>query len=230
MKRQQLLTVIILVAFISALPLVHAAETLQKPNVTLPSPWTLEDEVAYPNAVSEHDSAGAGMLQYVNPENEDAENEDGVKIYYEKAPSTVYTSTLLENEATSMFGRDFPDFTIVESGTKDVAGVNAGFAKGYNAEHGVYIEDMVFVKDIYYINAIALYDANTQSEQQTLGIINSISTSSSLLGGSMLFIIIGVVAAIAVVVVVVLVVMRRKKKSPPQQATAQYNIPPPPPQ
>lgn len=215
---------VVLVALISTIPLVQAAETLQKPNVTLPSQWILEDESAYPNAVSEHDSAGAGMLQYVNQE-----NQDGVKIFYEKASTTAYTSPMLKDEATAMFERDFSDFTMVESGTKDVAGVNAGFAKGYNAENDVYIEDIVFVKDNYYVNALALYDANDQSETQTLGVINSITIGSSLLGGSNLFIIIGVVAAVIVIVVVVLVVVRKKKKSSPQQATAQYNMPPPPP-
>jgi hypothetical protein len=224
MRKLQLLTVVILVAFILALPLVQAAETLQKPNVTLPSQWSLEDEIAYPNAASEHDTAGAGMLQYVNPE-----NQDSVKIFYEKAPNTTYTNPQLKNEANSLFERDFSDWTIAESGTREIAGVNAGFVKGYDAENDVFIEDIVFVKNNYYFNALALYDGNTQSEQQTLGVINSVSTGNSPFGGSMLFIIIGVVAAVIVIVVVVLVVVRKKTKSHPQQATGQFDYPPPPP-
>jgi hypothetical protein len=225
LKKQQVLAILILVAVISTASLCQAQ--VSKPNVTLPSGWQLNDETAYPDAPSEHDSAGAGYLEFLNPT-----NNDEVRVYYEKAPSTAYTSATLKSEAESLFQRDLSSYTMTESGTQQVAGVQAGFAKGYDSENDAYIVDIVFVKDSYYINAAAYYDANSQSEQQVNSLLNSISAGGAGLGGSMLFIIIGVVVAIVVIVVVVVVVRKRKKpatmEAPQMMPEGSYPPPPPP--
>ncbi len=227
--KQKLLAVILLAALMSTLPLVYA-QSLQKPTVTVPSGWNLKDETAYPDAAAEHDPAGAGMLQYINPE-----NGDEVKIFYEKAQSS-YNSPELKDEAETLFERDLSEdgWTIDESGTKpNVAGVSAGFAKGYDAEIDAYVEDLVFVKGNYYFNVLTLYDATSASETAAYSLINSISAGSSPFEGTTLLIIVGVVVAIIVVVVVVVFVARRKKKSPlqqtPQMTPGSYPPPPPPP-
>ncbi len=209
-----------------AVPLARAAETLQKPTVTLPSSsWELTTDNAYPTDASEHDPAGAGLLEYT-----DNSTYDFVMIYYEKAPSTTYNSASLKAEAESIFTRDHNE-TIISSGTQDYAGVSAGFAKGYDSSINVYLLELVFVKGGDYFNVYAYYDANTQAESRVNSLINSINVpGNSLLSGPMLYVIIGVIAAVIVIVVVV-VVMRSRKKKPQQaaQTPAQYSYPPPPP-
>jgi hypothetical protein len=224
MKKQNLLAVLVIVAVLSTVSICQA-QTISKPNVTIPSGWRLDDETAYPNAPSEHDSAGAGMLKYLNPT-----NNDEVRIFYEKAPTTTYTSATLKEEAISLFTRDLPSYNMSESGTEQIAGVQAGFAKGYDSANDAYVVDMIFVKDGNYYNVAAYYDANSQSEGQVNSILNSISTGATL-GSSMLFIIIGVVAAVVVIVVVVVVMRRRKKPVAMQepQVVPESSYPPPPP-
>jgi len=224
MKKQYLLAVLIIFAVISTASVCQAQ--VSKPNVTIPSGWRLDDETAYPEAPAEHDSVGAGMLKYLNPA-----NNDEVRVYYEKAPATAYTSATLKSEAASLFQRDLTSYTISEGGTEQIAGVQAGFAKGLDSTNNAYVVDMVFVKDGNYYNVAAYYDANSQSEQQVNSILNSISTGGLALGGSMLFIIIGVVAAIVVIAVVVVVMRKRKKPVAPEapQMAPAGNYPPPPP-
>jgi|WetSurMetagenome_2_1015567.scaffolds.fasta_scaffold26889_5 hypothetical protein len=230
MNKNQALFAIILIALIAAVPLAQAA-TLSKPNVTLPSGWTLKDESAYPNAVSEHDSVGAGKVEYYN-----SVNNDDVKIYYENAPTTNYDAASLLAEAANLFQTELTDFRMEDSGSKQVAGVTAGYAYAYDSEYDAYVYDYVFVKDGVYYNVIAYYDANTSSESAVTSLMNSISMggSGSVLGGSMLYIIIVVVIVIVVVVVVLAVVMSRKKKKAQQtqmqpQMAPDMNLPPPPP-
>lgn len=227
MKKQQIIVIFLLATIISmTVPMSRAAESLSKPTVTLPANWTLQSESSYPNEISEHDPQGAGLLEYV-----DENTYDTILIYYEKAPSTTYSGPDLQAEAEAIFQRDHTE-SISDSGFKTVAGVSAGFAKGYDSDYDTYTLELVFVKSNYFFNAYAYYDANTQSEDKVNSLINSISVGgTSLLAASMLYIIIGVVAAVVVVVVVVVLVTRRKKK-PPQQVM-QYNptssSPPPPP-
>lgn len=227
MKKQHVIAVVFLFAIMipMAVPLTRAADTLQKPTVTLPSSdWQLTTDNAYPTDVSEHDPAGAGLLEYAN------QNYDVVIIYYEKAPSTAYTSASLQAEAESIFTRDHSE-AINSSGAQQFAGVNAGYAKGYDSSVPVYLLELVFVKGGYYFNVYAYYDANAQAESNVNSLINSIDVpGNSLLSGPMLYVIVGVVAAVVVIVVVV-VVMRSRKKKPQQSAqpAAQDNFPPPPP-
>lgn len=220
MRKQHALAILLLVTIVlAAAPFATAAGNLSKPSVTLPANWQLTDETPYPDATSEHDPQGAGLLQY-----EDTVNYDGVMIFYESAQSTTYTSAQLRAEAEDIFYRDH-EMMYDESGTMTVAGVQAGFAKAYDAEYDVYILELVFVKDNYYINAYALYDANAQSENAVTSLLNSIS-GGGLFSGTMLYLIIGIIAAIIVVVVVVVVLRKRKK---PVQMPPQNYIPPPPP-
>lgn len=207
-----------------ALPLAKAADTLSKPAVTFPANWSLKTDNPYPTEDSEHDPAGAGLLECT-----DQNTYDLVMIYYEKAPSTSYTASTLKAEAESIFLRDDNE-NIIDSGSKQYAGVTAGYAKGYDSSVDVYLLELVFVKGSYYFNVYAYYDANAQAENKVTSLINSIDVSgTSQLGGSNLFIIIGAIAAIIVIVVVVVLVMRKKRKQPQQAAAApQYSYPPPP--
>ena len=228
MKNQKLIVVLLLATLIivAAAP-ICAAASLSKPTVTLPSNWEQVDETAYPGAQSEHDAQGAGLVKY-----EDQQNYDYVILYYENAPSTNYSSSQLKAETESIFNRDHTDYTFFDSGVMTVAGVQAGYAKGYDSTYDVYLLEIVFVKGSYYINAFALYDANTQSSDKVTSLLNSINSGTSFLTGTTLYIIVGVIVAIIVVVVVLLLVMRRRKKPTPQMQAAQpaaVNFPPPPP-
>lgn len=221
MKKQQIMVILLVATFaLAALPLT-SAQSLSKPSVTIPSGWQLVDETPYPDAYSEHDSQGAGLLKYQNPT-----NYDGVMIYYERAPSTTYTSSDLQYEAESIFSRDH-DISYDESGVMTVAGVQSGYAKGYDSTYDAYVLELVFIKDNYYINAYALYDANSQSENAVMSLLNSIG-GGGLFSGTMLFIIIGVIVAVVIVVVAVVVMKKRKKPAVAQMPPPSY-IPPPPP-
>lgn len=225
MKNHRLFVIMLVATMVIAAtaPLCTAA-TLSKPNVTLPSGWELSDETAYPNETSEHDSQGAGLVEYT-----DLSNNDIVIIYYENAPSDSLSSADLQSEAENIFIRD-EEYTYSESGVMTIAGVQAGYAKGYYTDSNAYDLEIVFVKGNYYINAYAFYDTTTQSNDKVMSIMNSIATETSIFSGTMLFIIIGIVIAIVVVIVVLVIFMRRKKKVvAPQMQTYQSNIPPPPP-
>jgi ABC-type glycerol-3-phosphate transport system permease component len=231
-KNLKHLAVIFLLALIIIMvaPLAQAADTISKPTVTLPMNWALTDDTPYPDSVSEYDPAGAGLLEYT-----DQQTYDFVMIYYEKALSIQYTAASLQAEAESIYTRDHTD-SYFDSGSKQYAGVTAGYAKGYNAtvgSAGVYRLEVVFVKGGEYFNVYAYYDATDQAESTVTSLINSIDVSGgSLLGGSNLYIIVGAIVAIIVVVVVVVVLVKRRKK--PHQASAPEYIypssaPPPPP-
>ena len=183
------------------------AQALSKPGVTLPANWELSTETAYPESVSEHDSAGAGLLEY-----QSLQTYDYVMIYYEKA-TTSYTSAELKAEVTRIFSRDERDLTISESGTTPIAGVQAGFAKSYDTEYDVYCMEVVFVKGQYYVNAFAVYEGTQRSNDAVMSLLNSISSDSSAPSDTMLFALIGIVAAVVIVVVVVFVLRGRKKRA-----------------
>jgi hypothetical protein len=225
MRTKRLFVILLVAAFLVTLttPLCYAA-TLSKPNVILPSGWELADETAYPNAISEHDEQGAGVVEY-----QDSETYDFVMIFYENAPSSNYTDAQLKNEAEDIFYRDHEDLALYDSGVETFAGVKTGYAKTYDSEYDVYHLELVMIKDNYYMNIYAAYDASsTEAENKVEALINSINTDTGL--GSMLFIIIGIVVVIIVVVVVVWLLMNRKKKTAYSQApTYQSNMPVPPP-
>ena len=227
MKNQHLVVILLAAVLVvaAAAPLCAAA-TLAKPNVTIPSGWELYDETAYPNAVAEHDSQGAGLLEYEN-----TETYDYVMIYYENKPSQSYSSADLQSEVESIFYRDHTDLTLDESGVDTFAGVQAGYAKTYDATYDVYHLELVLIKGNYYMNIYAVYDATNTAENTVNSLINSISVDSGLFSGSMLYIIIGIIVVIVVVVVVLVLVMKRKKKAVAPMPAYQGNmsIPPPPP-
>jgi len=227
------LTVIFLVAtlFVSAIPLAKSVTTLAAPAVSLPnSNWEKTDSIPYPETYAEHDPAGAGMLEYT-----DKTNYDLVRIYYEEAQVTSYTSSQLKTEAEDLFNRvDSDDDRLLDdSGTANLAGVVAGYAEGYDSTDDTYKTEIVFVKDNYYFNVHAYYDATTQSENDVTSIIDSISVSGAADGAafteSLVFRIIVIAVAAVIVVVVFVVVVRSRKKKQPQQGATEYPYPPPPP-
>jgi hypothetical protein len=59
-------------------------------------------------------------------------------VYYEKAPSISYTAATLKAEAESFFGRDHSE-AIIDSGSKQYAGVTVGYAKGYDSSVDAYL-------------------------------------------------------------------------------------------
>jgi hypothetical protein len=136
----------------------------------------------------------------------------------------------LKAEAKGIFSRDESDLSISESGTITIAGVHAGFAKGYDSQYDVYYMEVVFVKDQYYINAFAVYQGNQQSNDAVLSLIDSLEVSSSSLGGITTYLIVGL-AAVVVVAIIFVVVLRRGRKPAPaalQLHTHSGNTPPPP--
>jgi len=225
MKTKRLLVILLVAIFLVALtaPLCYAA-TLSKPNVTLPSGWELADETAYPDAISEHDEQGAGVVEY-----QDSETYDFVMIFYENAPSSSYTDAQLRTEAEDIFYRDHEELVLYDSGVETFAGVTTGYAKAYDSEYGIYQLELVMIKGNYYMNIYAAYDASsTEAENNVEALINSINTDTGL--GNTLFMIIGIIVVIIVVVVVVLLLMKRKKKTAYSQVpTYQSNMPVPPP-
>jgi hypothetical protein len=227
MKINYALTLLVCIAVISTACLCQA-QILSKPTVTVPSGWKLDTDTAYPNAQSEFDPAGAGLLEYVT-----SDTNDDVAIYYEKA-QVNYTNLELEDEAVRLFQRDFPNHDVTDSGVVQAAGVPAGYAKGYDETIDAYVLDMFFVKDNYCFNVIAIYGSTTQSADQVTSIIDSIGVGGGTfsLGGNMLYIIIGVIVAVIVIVAVVVVLRSRKKKTnqPLQISPGNYPPPPPPPQ
>jgi hypothetical protein len=230
LKKQQIISIFLIFAIASlAVPVSQAAETLAKPTINLPANWEQTDAKDYPNDYSEFDPAGAGMVEYT-----DQDDYDLVRIYYEKAQVSSYTSQQLQGQAESIFESVDVSATlgIDNSGVKQYAGVSAGFAKGYDSSSDTYKMELVFIKGDYYFNVHSYYDATTEDQNQMESVINSINVGGtggvSFLGNPMLLIILGVVAAVIVVVIVVVVAKGRKKKSP-QQAQMQNNYPPPPP-
>ncbi len=210
MKKNLVVILLVINVVLAFTPVVASAETLAKPTVTLPPDWELVYETPYPDSLSEHDPLGAGLLEYQN-----LKNQDGVMIYYEKAPTTVYTDAMLKAEAEEIFRLDHFGGGFNVSGVRTVAGVKAGYAEVYVADYDIYDTVLVFIKDNYYINAYAAYDANNESRTTVESILNSISVEGNgdiwgILGGSTLAIIVGLIV-IVVVVIVVVVVLKKKK-------------------
>ena len=210
MKKNLVVLLLVINVVLAFTPVVASAETLAKPTVTLPTDWELVYETPYPDSLSEHDPLGAGLLEYQN-----LKNQDGVMIYYEKAPTTVYSDAMLKAEAEEIFRLDHFGGGFNVSGVITVAGVKAGYAEVYVADYDIYDTVLVFIKDNYYINAYAAYDANNESRTTVESILNSISVEGNgdiwgILGGSTLAIIVGLIVTVIVVIVVVVVLKKKK--------------------
>ena len=224
---------LLVILLVSAVPLAKSAATLAPPTVSLPnSNWEKTDSTVYPDSYSEHDPAGAGMLEYT-----DKSNYDVVRIYYEKAQVTSYTASQLRAEAEDLFNEiDISETRSLDAkGTATFAGVIAGYAEGHDSTDDTYITELVFIKGSYYFNIAAYYDATTQSEDNVESLINSINVSegetdgTSFIGSSTFWVVIIVAIVAFVVVIVIIVTVKSRKKKQPQQAPTQYNYPPPPP-
>lgn len=210
MKKNLVVILLVINVVLAFTPVVASAETLAKPTVTLPPDWELVYETPYPDSLSEHDPLGAGLLEYQN-----LKNQDGVMIYYERAPDTVYSDAMLKAEAEEIFLLDHFGGGFNVSGVITVAGVKSGYAEVYVADYDIYDALLVFIKGNYYINAYAAYDANNESRTAVESILNSISVEGDgdiwgILDGSTFAIVIGLIAT-AVVVIVVAVVLKKKK-------------------
>ena len=214
MKKQQIVAAILIVTvFSTAIPLCIAEEWLNPPTVTLPNRWALTFEISYPNASSENDPAGAGMVEY-----SDRDDYDIAQIYYEKAQVSSYTSPQLKSQAVAIFEAIDASLSVNQSGTTEYAGVAAGFAIGSAASNDTQIMLVVFVKDGHYIKVQASYDATTEDRNQVDSLINSIKISVAeaepeqpFFGSVVFWIIIGVVAAVSVAVVFALGATRKRK-------------------
>jgi hypothetical protein len=145
-------------------------ESITKPLVILPQNWYLATETSYPNAVSEYDPEGAGMMQYI-----DETDQDSVLINYEKAPAITWTNATLEMKASEILERDHPNALIVDSGTMTIAHVTAGYAKSYDSEYDAYGLETVFRKGSVFFNVYALYAATHYAEAQVTSLLNSIA-------------------------------------------------------
>ena len=206
------------VLLVSAIPLAKGATTLAAPTVRLPNgDWEKTDSTAYPDSFSEHDPAGAGMLEFT-----DKTNYDVVRIFYEKAQVTSYTASQLKTEAEDLFNEiDVSDTrSLNDSGTANFAGVVAGYAEGYDANEESYKTELVFIKGDYYFNVHAYYDATIQSEDKVNSIINSIDVSGASVESLTSFPWLLIIAAVAIVVIILVVVVlmtRKKKTAQPQQ-------------
>ena len=133
-KQSMLLVAVFVCLVLLTVSYVSAAGSAVKPTVTLPSSdWTLKTDTAYPNSRAEHDPQGAGLLEYQN-----TVNYDFVMVYYEKAVDAQPSQSSLQADAEHIFARDHTDATMSSSGIMTIAGVQAGYAKGYDFSVGTY--------------------------------------------------------------------------------------------
>jgi hypothetical protein len=149
---------------------VSSLESITKPLVVPPSNWYLARETSYPNALSEYDPEGAGMMQYI-----DETDQDSVLINYEKAPAITWTNATLEMKAAEILERDHPSASIMGNGTMTIARVTAGYAKSYDSEYDTYSLETVFQKGSIFFRAYALYAAMHYAEAQVISLLNSIA-------------------------------------------------------
>jgi hypothetical protein len=260
-KKQSTLTIAFLASLVLLVfPLTTAAESAVRPTVTLPNNnWILRSESTYPTEPSEHDSRGAGLIEYRNEV-----NYDFVMIYYERAVYGPMSDDSLTADAIHIFARDHEDTVMSESGITTFANVHVGYAKGIESDYDIYTLELAFVKGADYFNVFAYYDANAQSESQVNALINSIevsgtsstpsqsltpsptpslspsppvsptpsseSTTEAQTGVESYYIYIVVTGiAIVVVIVVLLVVLRKRKSQNKQSSEPMLTSQPPPP-
>ena len=226
-QRTMLLVLFLIVALL--VPSCWAQGDLSKPSVTMPSQWELVEETPYPGVQSNYDPTGAGVEKFANQISGEV-----VWIFYEKAQVDSLSAEELEYEAMAIFERDdlSETRTIDDSGVKTYSGVQAGFAKGYDATDGTEVMEVVLIKGSYYLNVYAWYVADMESEGIVESLINSISVPGAggdFLGGTTFLIIVTIAVLVVVAVVLAVVLIKRRRKSPPPE-TSPYYIPPPPPQ
>lgn len=220
--------IVFMIAAASTISLTHA-QSIFRPNVTLPTGWSLADETPYPNSPGQHDTAGAGMLSYLSSLN----NPDEVRIYYEKAPAIDFTDATLKAEAETLYYYHTRGSDMNISGVEQAAGVNSGYAKYTSVASNFTIVVRVFIKDNYYFRVVEYYSVNYQSIQQVTSIVDSISINTSeittpppssaantstpdggnLLGALTLPFIIGIAFAFGAFILVALVLRRKRKKA-----------------
>jgi hypothetical protein len=178
MKKQSIIIVVLIASFLLSVPLASAAGAVVKPTLTMPnSNWAFSSESAYPNEPSEHDPKGSGEITYEN-----SVTYDFVMVYYEQAIDANPTQSSLQADVEHIFARDHPNDVMAESGIMTIAGVQAGYAKGYNASvgaYGVVLLETAFVKGSDYFNVFAYYDHNSESETQVTSLMNSITVAES---------------------------------------------------
>jgi hypothetical protein len=135
----------------------------------LPADWSLLSLTPYEEAlyVGEYDDQ-SGLIEYVNQDTYDI-----IQIFYERAPESDLTPSALEQDADDIFQRDLgymPD----ETGIMTVAGITAGYAKGYDPDFDLYDLELVLILDHIYLDMYAGY-ATPEVEDEILYMIESIS-------------------------------------------------------
>ncbi len=149
-------------------------ESITKPLIVPPLDWSLASEMPYPNAASEYDPEGAGMIQYI-----DQLDQDYVVIHYERAPAVAWTNATLVLKAAEILERDHMAKPIVYNGTLTIAGVTAGYAKAYDSQYDAYNLETVFTKGSVFFRAYANYIATHFAEAQVISLLNSIAVQES---------------------------------------------------
>jgi hypothetical protein len=151
-------------------------ESITKPLVVPPLNWYLASDTPYPDAPSEYDPEGAGMMQYI-----DQLDQDFVVIHYERASTITWTNATLESEAAEILERDHTGEPIVDNGAMTIAGVAAGYAKAYDSQYDTHSLEAIFEKGLVFFRAYANYAANHYAEAQVVTLLNSIAIQESTL-------------------------------------------------
>lgn len=151
-------------------------ESITKPLVVPPSNWYLASETSYPNAPSEYDPEGAGMMQYI-----DQLDQDFVVIHYERASAITWTNATLESKAAEILERDHTTEPIIDNGIMTIAGITAGYAKAYDSQYDAYSLETVFKKGPVFFRAYANYAATHYAEAQVISLLNTIAVQETTL-------------------------------------------------
>jgi hypothetical protein len=202
----------LLFCFVISFPVVLCAESISKPTVSLPEDWYQDSETPYPQAVSQYDPAGSGMLSYT-----DGVDYDFVTLNYESAPTYTLSDTDLQTKSGLLFTEYHEEIEVTEVGTMTIGGSIAGYTRGYDPDFDVNYAEIVWVKNEVFLRAFVYYDATPQDWTQVQSLLDSISISES--SGSITWIIIALVAvtiAVIVIVVIFLLLKRRKKPKEPE--------------
>ena len=201
----------LLFCFVISFPVVLCAESISKPTVSLPENWYQDSETPYPQAISQYDPEGGGMLSYT-----DGVDYDFVTLNYENAPTYTLSATDLQAKSGLLFTEYHAEIEVTEVGTMTIGGSVAGYTIGYDPEIDVNYIEIVWVKNEVFFRAFGCYDATPQDWTQVQSLLNSISISES--SGSITWIIIALVAvsiAVIVIFVIFLLLKRRKKLNEP---------------
>jgi hypothetical protein len=206
MTKQTVIAVTLVVCIIlTMVPTILASQSLQKPDVTIPTFWSLKDEIPYPNISSGwYDPAGCGRLWFVN-QNEAAM----VVIWYESAGGKFYSNNDLVDEAIKIFDSKYAD-ELTDFGIMSVAGNSVGYAKSYNYEENFYTVEMVLVDNDYYLEIGTIYPAEAEIESQVMSLISSLSVGPDEVDTNLLIIL--PIVAIAVIIIIIIYRITRQRK------------------